>query len=57
MIQQRYGKGAFLQTARTLPPEAHIMGLYLLGASRAGKSRMIGRHICWQDYMSKPPIR
>jgi hypothetical protein len=56
MIQQRNGKGAFLHTARTLPPEARIMGLYLLGASRAGKSRMIGRHLAWQDYMSDPPI-
>jgi hypothetical protein len=56
VIQHRNGKEAFLHTARTLPPEARIMGVYLLGASRAGKSRMLGRHLAWQDYIATPAI-
>jgi hypothetical protein len=53
MIQQRNGKGTFLQSARTLPSESRIMGVYLLGASRTGKSRMLGRVIAWQDFMDE----
>jgi hypothetical protein len=52
MIQQRNGTGTFLQAARTLPAESRVMGLYLLGASRSGKSRMLGRVIAWQDFIA-----
>src|SRR5918992_2671710 len=52
MIQQRNGKDTFLQAARTLPAESRIMGVYLLGASRSGKSRMLGRVIAWQDFIA-----
>lgn len=51
MIQQRTGKGTWMEHARTLPAEARIMGIYLLGASRTGKSRMLGRVIAWQDFI------
>jgi hypothetical protein len=59
MIQHHIGTGnlpakdTWLQAARTLPPEARVMGLYLLGASRTGKSRMLGRVISWQDFMDE----
>ena len=59
MIQQPTGTGnlpakeTWLQAARTLPAEARVMGLYLLGASRTGKSRMLGRVISWQDFMDE----
>jgi hypothetical protein len=45
--------GTWMERARTLPPEARIMGLYLLGASRTGKSRMLGRVIAWQDFLAE----
>jgi hypothetical protein len=53
MIQRTNGTGTWLERARTLPPEARIMGIYLLGASRTGKSRMLGRVIAWQDFMDE----
>jgi hypothetical protein len=59
MIQHRTGTGnlpakeTWLQAARTLPAEARVMGLYLLGASRTGKSRMLGRVIAWQDFLAE----
>jgi hypothetical protein len=59
MIQHRTGTGhlpakeTWLQAARTLPAEARVMGLYLLGASRTGKSRMLGRVISWQDFLDE----
>jgi hypothetical protein len=53
MIQQTSDTGTWMELARTLPPEARIMGLYLLGASRTGKSRMLGRVIAWQDFMDE----
>jgi hypothetical protein len=36
--------------ALSLTPSARLMGLYLLAASRSGKSRMLGRGIVWSDY-------
>jgi hypothetical protein len=53
MIQRTNGTGTWMELARTLPPEARIMGVYLLGASRTGKSRMLGRVIAWQDFMDE----
>jgi hypothetical protein len=53
MIQHHNGKGTWLHHARTLPYDARIMGLYLLGASRSGKSRMLGRVILWQDFIAE----
>jgi hypothetical protein len=59
MIQHRTSTGnlpakeTWLQAARTLPPEARVMGIYLLGASRTGKSRLLGRVISWQDFMDE----
>jgi hypothetical protein len=53
MIQSTIGTGTWMELARTLPAEARIMGLYLLGASRTGKSRMLGRVIAWQDFMDE----
>jgi hypothetical protein len=59
MIQHPTGTGhlpakdTWLQAARTLPSEARVMGLYLLGASRTGKSRMLGRVIAWQDFLAE----
>jgi hypothetical protein len=53
MIQQTSGTGTWMERARTLPPEARIMGVYLLGASRTGKSRMLGRVIAWQDFFDE----
>jgi hypothetical protein len=54
MIQQTTGTGTWMERARTLPAEARIMGVYLLGASRTGKSRMLGRVIAWQDFVAEP---
>jgi hypothetical protein len=53
MIKQTSGTGTWMERARTLPAEARIMGLYLLGASRTGKSRMLGRVIAWQDFLAE----
>jgi hypothetical protein len=53
MIKQTSGTGTWMELARTLPPEARIMGVYLLGASRTGKSRMLGRVIAWQDFIAE----
>src|SRR5918997_4814553 len=59
MIQHPTGTGnlpakeTWLQAARTLPAEARVMGLYVLGASRTGKSRLLGRVISWQDFMNE----
>jgi hypothetical protein len=39
-----------LLIALSLTPSARLMGLYLLAASRSGKSRMLGRGIVWSDY-------
>jgi hypothetical protein len=61
MIQHPTGTGnlpakeTWLQAARTLPAEARVMALYLLGASRTGKSRLLGRVISWQDFMDEIP--
>jgi hypothetical protein len=53
MIQPTTGTGTWMERARTLPPEARIMGVYLLGASRTGKSRMLGRVLAWQDFIDE----
>jgi hypothetical protein len=53
MIKPTSGTGTWMELARTLPAEARIMGLYLLGASRTGKSRMLGRVIAWQDFIDE----
>jgi hypothetical protein len=39
----------------SLTPSARLMGLYLLAASRSGKSRMLGRGIVWSDYYFEIP--
>jgi hypothetical protein len=39
----------------SLSPSARLMGLYLLAASRTGKSRLLGRGIVWSDYYFENP--
>jgi hypothetical protein len=34
----------------SLSPSARLMALYILAASRTGKSRLMGRGIVWSDY-------
>jgi hypothetical protein len=38
-----------------LPPNARLMALYILAASRSGKSRLMGRGIVWSDYYFEIP--
>jgi hypothetical protein len=39
----------------TLPLSAMLMGLYILAASRSGKSRLLGRELVWQGYYWEIP--
>jgi hypothetical protein len=39
----------------SLTPSARLMGLYILAASRTGKSRLLGRGIVWSDYYWEIP--
>jgi hypothetical protein len=39
----------------SLSPSARLMGLYLLAASRTGKSRFTGRGLVWSDYFFEIP--
>jgi hypothetical protein len=39
----------------SLSPSARLMALYILAASRTGKSRLLGRGIVWSDYYYKIP--
>jgi hypothetical protein len=39
----------------SLSPSARLMGNYVLGASRTGKSRLLGRGIVWSDYYWEIP--
>src|SRR5918999_44792 len=38
-----------------LSPSARLMALYVLAASRTGKSRLLGRGIVWSDYFFEIP--
>jgi hypothetical protein len=38
-----------------LSPSARLMALYILAASRSGKSRMLGRGIVWSDFYWEIP--
>src|SRR5918999_1227792 len=55
MIQPTTGKGTWVQTARTLPASARVMGLYVLAARGTGKSRLLGRKIAMQDFLAGIP--
>jgi hypothetical protein len=55
MIQPTNGKGTWLQTARTLPASARVMGLYLLAGRGTGKSRLLGRRIAFGDFIAGIP--
>jgi hypothetical protein len=55
MIQQVNGKGTWLQTARTLPASARVMGLYVLAGRGTGKSRLLGRKIAYGDFLAGIP--
>jgi hypothetical protein len=39
----------------SLTPSARLMGLYLLAASRSGKSRFLGRGLVWSDFSYEIP--
>jgi hypothetical protein len=39
----------------SLSPSARLMALYILAASRTGKSRLLGRGIVWSDYYYEIP--
>jgi hypothetical protein len=39
----------------SLSPSARLMGLYLLAASRSGKSRFLGRGLVWSDFYYEIP--
>jgi hypothetical protein len=39
----------------SLSPSARLMALYVLAASRTGKSRLLGRGIVWSDYFFEIP--
>jgi hypothetical protein len=39
----------------SLSPSGRLMGNYVLGASRTGKSRLLGRGIVWSDYYYEVP--
>jgi hypothetical protein len=39
----------------SLSPSARLMGMYLLAASRTGKSRFLGRGLVWSDYYWEIP--
>jgi hypothetical protein len=39
----------------SLSPSARLMALYLLAASRTGKSRFLGRGLVWSDYFFEIP--
>src|ERR671914_3094269 len=39
----------------SLSPSARLMAIYLLAASRTGKSRFLGRGIVWSDYFYEIP--
>jgi hypothetical protein len=39
----------------SLSPSGRLMGLYLLAASRTGKSRFMGRGLVWSDYYYEIP--
>jgi hypothetical protein len=49
------GKGSWLQSARTLPASARVMGLYVLAARGTGKSRLLGRLIAMLDFLAGIP--
>jgi hypothetical protein len=55
MIQPTNGKGTWLQTARTLPASARVMGLYVLAGRGTGKSRLLGRKIAFGDFLAGIP--
>jgi hypothetical protein len=55
MIQPTNGKGTWLQTARTLPASARVMGLYVLAGRGTGKSRLLGRRIAFGDFIAGIP--
>src|ERR671914_402355 len=55
MIQLTNGKGTWLQTARTLPASARVMGLYVLAGRGTGKSRLLGRKIAFGDFLAGIP--
>jgi hypothetical protein len=39
----------------SLSPSGRLMGLYLVAASRAGKSRFMGRGLVWSDFYYEIP--
>jgi hypothetical protein len=39
----------------SLSPSARLMALYLLAASRSGKSRFLGRGLVWSDFYYEIP--
>jgi hypothetical protein len=39
----------------SLSPSARLMALYLLAASRSGKSRFLGRGLVWSDFFYEIP--
>jgi hypothetical protein len=43
------------QPVLNLTPSGRLMGLYLLAASRSGKSKMMGRGIVWSDFYWEIP--
>src|SRR5688572_16750678 len=55
MRQNRLGKAAWLHYARTLPPSARVMGVYILASRGSGKSRLSGRVLAWQDFRAGIP--
>jgi hypothetical protein len=44
-----------LSPVLALTPSARLMALYILAASRTGKSRMLGRGIVWSDFSYEIP--
>ncbi len=44
-----------LSPVLALSPSARLMALYILAASRTGKSRLMGRGIVWSDYYYEIP--
>jgi hypothetical protein len=48
-------QAAVLPPVLSLSPSARLMGLYLLAASRSGKSRFLGRGLVWSDFYYEIP--
>jgi hypothetical protein len=55
MLKRTTGKKTWMHHARTLPPSARMMGLYLLGSRGSGKSRFSGRVLAFHDFRAGVP--